>query len=96
MDKKKEFASRLNLLLEEIEKAKPQVDPGKVDYLSSLAARIEAIRNAVNSGALPASGGGTLGIMRAISEYDTLSDIDPLYDAAADVDLYYRRECTEW
>lgn len=34
--------------------------------------------------------------MRGISEYDTLSSIKTLYDAAAEVDLFYSQTCKEW
>lgn len=45
---------------------------------------------------LPVSNGELIGTMREISEYDSLASIKELYDAAADVDLFYSRECQEW
>lgn len=45
---------------------------------------------------LPASKGGLIGIIRGISEYDSLASIKALYEAAYNVDLFYGRKCIEW
>lgn len=45
---------------------------------------------------MPESNGGLLGVMRAISEYDSLASIKSLYDAAYAADVYYSSECREW
>ena len=42
------------------------------------------------------SDGGALGLRRVIIEYDDIAEIDSLYDAAADVDRYYSKECKTW
>lgn len=50
----------------------------------------------LQNGELRESKGGTLGMMRGISEYDSLSSIKTLYDATAEVDLFYSQKCKEW
>ena len=86
----------MHILLLEIDEAKKQVDDEKVNYLNNYMIAIENVMQRLQDGMLPASKGGLIGAMRGISEYDSLSSIKKLYDAAADVDLYYSGECKEW
>ncbi len=65
-------------------------------YLNNYEHGIEIVIKRLQDGTLPASKGGLIGTMRGISEYDSLSSIKTLYDAASDVDLFYSRECREW
>ena len=68
------------------------IDEEKSQYLNNYENRIEAIIRKLQDGTLPASKGGLIGTMRGISEYDSLASIKALYDAASDVDLFYRKE----
>ena len=86
----------LKKIEQEIDKAKEMVDEEKSQYLNNYENRIEAIIRKLQDGTLPASKGGLIGTMRGISEYDSLASIKALYDAASDVDLFYRKECYEW
>ncbi len=96
MDKRQELLKKLNLLVQEIDKAKKMVDDEKKRYLNNYENGIEIVVKRLQDGTLPASKGGLIGTMRGISEYDSLASIKELYDAAADVDLFYSRECQEW
>lgn len=87
---------KINFLLVEIVKAKEIVDESKKAYLDNYKKGIENIVKQLENDTLPASNGGVMGVMRGISEYDSLAIITPLYDAAYDVDLYYSNECKEW
>ena len=90
MDKRQE------LLVQEIDKAKGMIDEEKSQYLNNYESRIEAVIKKLQDGTLPASKGGLIGTMRGISEYDSLASIKALYDAASDVDLFYRKERKKW
>lgn len=68
----------------------------KKQYLNNYENRIKVVIKKLRDGTLPASKGGLIGTMRGISEYDSLASIRALYDAAADVDLFYSKECQEW
>lgn len=96
MDNRKELLKRLNILMQEIDKAKKIVDDEKKQYLNNYENRIEVIIKKLQDGTLPASKGGLIGTMRGISEYDSLASIKALYDAASDVDLFYSRKCQQW
>ena len=87
---------KLKILVREIDEAKNLVDDEKIRYLNNYKIGIENVIAKLQNGALPASKGGLLGTMRAISEYDSLAGIKSLYDAAADVDLFYSKYCYEW
>ena len=96
MDKSQNLLEKLYLLVQEIDKAKEIVDEEKVQYLSNYENRIEILIKRIQDGTLPPSNGGIIGTMRGISEYDSLAAIKELYDAAADVDLFYSKECQSW
>lgn len=96
MDNRQELLKKLHLLVQEIDKAKEMVDEEKSQYLNNYENRIEAVIKKLQDGTLPASKGGLIGTMRGISEYDSLASIKTLYDAAADVDLFYSKKCQKW
>lgn len=96
MDKRQELLQKLQILVQEIDKAKNIVDNEKISYLSNYKSGIENVIAKLQDGILPPSKGGLIGTMRAISEYDSLACIKELYDAASDVDLFYSKECHEW
>ena len=88
--------SKIELLIKEIEEAKPFVDLDKSKYLEDFKLRLADILIKLKNNELPESEGRIIGTMRCISEYDSLAEIKSLYDAAADVDLYYSKECSNW
>lgn len=96
MDKKQVLMDKIHTLLLEIDEAKKQVDIEKVSYLENYKKGVENVMQRLQEGMLPPSKGGLIGTMRGISEYDSLSSIKKLYDAASDVDLFYSTECKEW
>ena len=96
MDKRQELLNKLDILVREIDKAKKIVDDEKNQYLSNYENRIKVVIKKMQDGTLPASRGGLIGTMRGISEYDSLASIKTLYDAAADVDLFYSKKCQKW
>ncbi|MFR7762134.1 MAG: hypothetical protein ACLU1S_03660 [Eubacterium sp.] len=96
MDKRQELLNKLDILVREIDKAKKIVDDEKNQYLSNYENRIKVVIKKLQDGTLPASRGGLIGTMRGISEYDSLASIKTLYDAAADVDLFYSKKCQKW
>lgn len=96
MDKRQELLQKLQILVQEIDKAKNIVDDEKISYLNNYKTGIENVIGKLQDGILPASKGGLIGTMRGISEYDSLACIKELYDAASDVDLFYSKECQEW
>ena len=95
MDKRQELLKKMDILVQEIDNAKKIVDYEKIQYLNNYGNRIEVVIKKLRDGTLPASKGGLIGTMRGISEYDSLASIRALYDAAADVDLFYSKECQE-
>ena len=95
MDKRQELLKKMDILVQEIDNAKKMVDDEKKQYLNNYGNRIEVVIKKLRDGTLPASKGGLIGTMRGISEYDSLASIRALYDAAADVDLFYSKECQE-
>ena len=86
----------MQILINEIDKAKDSVDGETANYLSNIKKVVENVMTRLQNNELPQSNGGLIGTMRAISEYDNLSCIQGLYDAASDVDIYYSKECKEW
>lgn len=96
MDKKEELMKKIFALLQEIDEAVKIVDDRKVVYLIKYKKYVENVLTRLQNGELPESKGGTIGTMRGISEYDSLSYIKTLYDAAAEVDLFYSQNCKEW
>lgn len=96
MNKKQILLEKINILLVEVENAKQMLDESKIIYLNNYEKWIENIKMRIEENALPTSKGGTIGTMRGISEFDSLSTIKSLYDAACDVDLYYNVECKNW
>lgn len=96
MDNKQELLKKLQILVQEIDKAKNVVDDEKIKYLNNYKSWIENVIVKLQNGILPASKGGLIGTMRGISEYDSLACIKELYDAASDVDLFYSKECHDW
>ena len=96
MDKREKLEVKISILLKEIEEAKKIVIDEKIDYLNNYQKWVESVLYRLQNGALAASKGGVIGTMRGISEYDSLAAIKNLYDAAADVDVFYSDECKEW
>lgn len=96
MDKRKKLIKKMNILIKEIELAKGKVDEESRKYLCIYQRNIESLLFKVQNGMLSESNGRTMGVTRAISEFDNLAEIDSLYNAASEVDLYYKRKCTEW
>ena len=96
MDKRQKLLKKLKILIKEIDEAMHVVDDEKIKYLDSYKSTIESVIAKLQDGILPSSRGGLIGAMRGISEYDSLASIKALYDAASDVDLFYRKECQEW
>lgn len=96
MDKRQELMQRLYVLVQEIDEIEKVVDNRMVEYLNNYKKNVKNIIKKLQNGELPASKGGLIGTMRGVSEYDTLSSIKTLYDAAAEVDLFYSQKCREW
>lgn len=96
MDKKQVLMDKMHTLLLEIDEAKKLVDTGRISYLENYKKGVENVMQRLQKGTLPPSKGGLIGTMRGISEYDSLASVKKLYDAAADVDIYYSTECKEW
>ena len=96
MNKKDTLISKLEQLEIAIDDAKDKVSDEEKSYLDNYKERIMDLRLRVNSGNLPASNGGLLGVLRAVSEYDSLSSIKSLYIAASDAERYYSLECKKW
>ncbi len=96
MDKRKRLIKKMKTLIKEIESAKSKVDKESEKYLCNYQRHIENLLFEVQNGTLSASKGKTMGVSRAISEFDNLAEIDDLYNAASEVDLYYKKKCIEW
>lgn len=87
---------KLDKLLYEMNQAKEEVDDYSKEYLMKLEKLVRNYENKIDTNELSVSNGGNLGFRRAILEYDNLADIDCLYDAACDVDLFYGENCKKW
>lgn len=96
MDKRQELIKKIKLLLQEVDKAKLQVSEEKISYLERYRIWMESVLQKLQDGRMTESNGRLIGCMRGISEYDDLARIKELYDAAADVDCFYSKECKEW
>lgn len=96
MDKINILKNKIEVLLDEVDKAKNIIDRDKVSYLENYSKGIRNILRKIEENTLPASNGGVIGTIRGISEYDSLSSIKSLYNAAVDVDNYYSKECQKW
>ena len=94
MDKYNNLYEKLEKLKKEVDSAIAQIEDEYVkDYLKKYENNIIRLMDMTNSKSIKASNGGLLGVLRAISEYDDLSAIDLLYNAAYDVENYYSYEC---
>lgn len=94
MDKYNNLYDKLKRLKKEIDLAVAQVeDDYTKDYLKKYQKNIIRLMDMTKSKSIKASNGGLIGVLRAISEYDDLSAIDSLYNAAYDVENYYSNEC---
>lgn len=96
MDKRQELMNKIMVLLQEVDRAKLQVSEEKINYLERYRKWMESVLQKLQDGRLAESKGRLIGSMRGISEYDDLSRIKTLYDAAVDVDSFYSKECKEW
>lgn len=96
LDKRKILLKKKKKLIEEIDKAILIVGDDKKEYLYRFKSVVNQLIKKTKDGTLPPSNGGLIGTMRAISEYDRLTSISELYDAAVDVDLFYSKECCKW
>lgn len=94
MDKYINLYNKLKRLKKEVDLAVAQVeDDYTKDYLKKYQKNIIRLMDMTKSKSIMASNGGLIGVLRAISEYDDLSAIDSLYNAAYDVENYYSNEC---
>lgn len=84
---------KLEKLCDEIDLAISNVNEDTKRYLRKYKLNIKNNIEKVHEKRIEPSGGELMGTLRAISEFDNLSAIDSLYDAAYDVDIYYREEC---
>ena len=96
MDKRQELMKKIEVLLQEVDRAKLQVSEEKVSYLERYQKWMESVLQKLQESRLAESKGRVIGCMRGISEYDNLASIKPLYDAAVAVDFFYSDECKEW
>ncbi len=62
-------------------------------YLNIYKENILRLMNLTNNKTINDSEGASLGVFRAISEFDELAAIDALFNAAYDVDDYYSNNC---
>lgn len=93
---KRNNEKKLEILQDEIRKAQEKCDDYTKRYLEILDKEVENYINKLDKNEMETSDGGALGLRRAIIEYDDIAEIDSLYDAAADVDRYYSKECKTW
>lgn len=96
MDKEDVLLSKYKILINEMDKAKTCVSPDLVEYLELHENLVKEQMAKLEAGTLPASGGSTFRIARALSEFNTFCLMESLYNAACDVDEYYRVECNRW
>ena len=96
MNKKEILISKFEQLEIAIDDAKSEVSDAEKLYLDNYKERVIELHKKANNGNLPASNGGLLGILRAVSEYDSLSSIKSLYVAASQAERYYSIECKSW
>lgn len=96
MIKEEILIDKLEKLKKEVDVARNNVDEEERKYLDSYEKHVIDLLQRIKAGTLPSSNGGLLGVLRAISEYDSLATIEPLYTAASQVEKYYSVECKEW
>lgn len=96
MNKREILIVKLEALEKTVDMVRNDVDEKEKLYLDNYKKHVEDLLQRAKTGTLPASNGGLLGVLRAISEYDSLSTIKPLYAAAAQAEKYYSFECKEW
>lgn len=96
VNKKEKMLEKLYHLVQEINDVQRILNEEKKQYLKNYQTYVELIITRLQNDTLPSSKGGLIGTMRGISEYDDLANIDSLYDAAYEVDLFYSEECQEW
>lgn len=94
--KREIMKKKLEILQDEIRKAQEKCDDYTKRYLEILDKEVENYINKLDKNEMETSDGGALGLRRAIIEHDDIAEIDSLYDAAADVDRYYSKECKTW
>jgi len=88
-----ELEKRLNMLKAAVNNAldNSDLDVYHKEFLDRYKKQIAYIEGKLNNGQLQSSEGkATLGLGRAISEDDFLSNIDELYDAAYAADKFYK------
>lgn len=96
MEKRKILISKLEELERAVDMARNDVNEEERKYLDNYKKYVDDLIQRISAGMLPASNGGLLGVLRAISEYDSLSTIKPLYIAASQAEKYYSFECKDW
>jgi hypothetical protein len=96
MSNKRILREKMDRLVNEATMAKGLVDTSDASYLEKYKNNMETVIKLIDSDTIPASDGGVIGATSALSERKRLSSLISLYDAAADVDLYYSQNCKTW
>ncbi|MBR4670439.1 MAG: hypothetical protein IKO84_07555 [Butyrivibrio sp.] len=96
MNNKEILREKMDRLVAETTVAKGLVDTSDATYLEKYKNSMETVIRLIDSDSIPASDGGVIGATSGLSERDKLSSLISLYDAAADVDLYYSQNCKTW
>ena len=50
----------------------------------------------LDNNTLPESNGGVMGVTKCLSQFDDLANIYSLYNAAYDLDSYFKEQCKKW
>ncbi|RKM58014.1 hypothetical protein D6853_00280 [Butyrivibrio sp. X503] len=96
MNNKEILREKMGRLVAETKAAKELVDSADAGYLEKYKDSMETVIRLIDSDTIPTSEGGVIGATSALSERNKLSSLISLYDAAADVDLYYSQNCKTW
>ncbi|RKM63248.1 MULTISPECIES: hypothetical protein [unclassified Butyrivibrio] len=96
MNNKEILRKKMDRLVAEVGAAKGLVDTAEADYLEKYKNGMETVIRLIDSDSIPASEGGVIGATSGLSESSKLASLINLYDAAADVDLYYSQNCKTW
>lgn len=96
MNKKIILKEKINILISEIQKAQSSVSVEKRKYLENL--KIQLLKNIqmLDNNTLPESNGGVMGVTKCLSQFDDLANIYSLYNAAYDLDSYFKEQCKKW
>ncbi len=94
--KKEILKKKLDKFLNELKNTSKYADDYTKIHLCLLEKIINEYIRKIEKDELKTSGGGTLGLRRALLEYDNLANNKMLYNLAMEVDSYYSNECNEW